>query len=147
MFFANYSQGFRPPVTARTGGQLASNQTAGSAFENYRIPVYSLTDELDNYEIGMKGDFLDDTLRINATAYSSEINDLQTSRFDPTNIAFFYFTDNVGTAEITGIDAVFTWQLTDNFVLSGALRLLENEITKLNTTTNKLSATVGRKLT
>lgn len=146
MFFANYSQGFRPPVTARTGGQLASNQTPGSAFENYRIPVYSLTDELDNYEIGMKGDFLDDTLRINATAYSSEINDLQTSRFDPTNIAFFYFTDNVGTADIKGLDADFTWQLTDNFVLSGAFSLLDTEITELNSTMTNLSAPLGSEL-
>ncbi len=146
MFFANYSQGFRPPVTARTGGQLASNQTPGSAFENYRIPVYSLTDELDNYEIGMKGDFLEDTLRINATAYSSEINDLQTSRFDPTNIAFFYFTDNVGTADIKGLDADFTWQLTDNFVLSGAFSLLDTEITELNSTMTNLSAPLGSEL-
>ena len=121
MFFANYSQGFRPPVTARTGGQLASNQSPGSAFEGYRIPVYSLTDELENYEIGMKGDFFDQTLRINATAYSSEINDLQTSRFDPTNIAFFYFTDNVGTADIKGIDADFVWQATDNLLISGGI--------------------------
>ena len=94
----------------------------------------------------MKGDFLDDTLRINATAYSSEINDLQTSRFDPTNIAFFYFTDNVGTAEIKGLDADFTWQLTDNFVLSGAFSLLDTEITELNSTMTNLSAPLGSEL-
>ncbi|MCH2057603.1 MAG: TonB-dependent receptor [Thalassotalea sp.] len=146
MFFANYSEGFRPPVTARTGGQLASNQTAGSAFEGYRIPVYSLTDELENYEVGMKGDFFDRSLRFNATAHSSEINDLQTSRFDPTNIAFFYFTDNVGTAEIKGIDADFVWQATDNLIISGAFSILDTEITKLNPTMTNLSAPVGSAL-
>ncbi|WP_448211619.1 TonB-dependent receptor [Colwellia sp. MEBiC06753] len=146
MFFANYSEGFRPPVTARTGGQLASNQTPGSAFEGYRIPVYSLTDELENYEVGMKGDFFDRTLRFNATAYSSEINDLQTSRFDPTNIAFFYFTDNVGTAEIKGLDADFVWQATSNLMISGAFSILNTEITKLNSTMQNLSAPVGSKL-
>ncbi|GLX84562.1 TonB-dependent receptor [Thalassotalea loyana] len=146
MFFANYSEGFRPPVTARTGGQLASNQTPGSAFEGYRIPVYSLTDELTNYEVGMKGDFFDRVLRVNATAYSSEINDLQTSRFDPTNIAFFYFTDNVGTAEIKGLDADFVWQATDNLIISGAFSILDTEITKLNPTMTNLSAPVGSEL-
>lgn len=146
MFFANYSEGFRPPVTARTGGALASNQTPGSAFEGYRIPVYSLTDTLENYEIGMKGDFFDRSLRFNATAYSSEINDLQTSRFDPTNIAFFYFTDNVGTAEIKGIDADFTWRATDNLIISGAFSLLDTEITELNPTMTNLSAPVGSSL-
>lgn len=146
MFFANYSEGFRPPVTARTGGALASNQTEGSAFENYRIPVYSLTDKLENYEIGMKGDFFNRSLRLNATAYSSEINDLQTSRFDPTNIAFFYFTDNVGTAEIKGLDADFTWRATDNLIISGAFSLLDTEITELNSTMTNLSAPVGSSL-
>jgi len=146
MFFANYSEGFRPPVTARTGGQLASNQSPGSAFEGYRIPVYSLTDELENYEIGMKSDFFDHTLRLNATLYSSEINDLQTSRFDPTNIAFFYFTDNVGTAEIKGLDADFIWQATDNLIISGAFSVLDTEITELNGTMTNLSAPLGSKL-
>ena len=146
MFFANYSEGFRPPVTARTGGQLASNQTPGSAFEGYRIPVYSLTDTLENYELGMKGDFFDRSLRFNATAYASEINDLQTSRFDPTNIAFFYFTDNVGTAEIKGLDADFTWRASGNLIISGAFSLLDTEITELNPTMQNLSAPVGSSL-
>ena len=57
----------------------------------------------------MKGDFLDSTLRINATAFYSEITDLQTSRFDPSNISFLVFTDNVGDAEIRGLDADITW--------------------------------------
>lgn len=146
MFFANYSEGFRPPVTARTGGQLASNQTPGSAFEDYRIPVYSLTDTLENYELGMKGDFFDRSFRFNATAYASEINDLQTSRFDPTNIAFFYFTDNVGTAEIKGLDADFTWRASGNLIISGAFSLLDTEITELNPTMQNLSAPVGSSL-
>ncbi|MFC3096113.1 TonB-dependent receptor [Alteromonas sediminis] len=146
LLFANYSEGFRPPVTARTGGQLARNQTAGSAFEGFRIPVYSTTDTLDNYELGMKGDFFDGLLRLNATAYYSEISDLQTSRFDPTNIAFFYFTDNVGEAEIKGLDADFTWLATDNLVISGALSLLDTEITRLNSTMVNLAPPVGSSL-
>jgi len=146
LLFANYSEGFRPPVTARTGGLQARNQTPGSAFEGYRIPVYSLTDTLDNYELGMKGDFFDGQLRLNATAYYSEISDLQTSRFDPTNVAFFYFTDNVGEAEIKGIDADFTWLATDNLVISGALSLLDTELTRLNSTMNNLAPPVGSRL-
>ncbi|MBO9490039.1 TonB-dependent receptor [Endozoicomonas sp. G2_1] len=146
LLFANYSEGFRPPVTARTGGNLARNQTAGSAFENFRIPVYSLTDTLDNYELGLKGDFFDSILRFNATAYYSDIKDLQTSRFDPTNIAFFYFTDNVGEAEIKGLDIDFTWLATDNLVISGALSLLDTEITRLNSTLVNLAPPVGSSL-
>ena len=98
MVFASYSEGFRPPVTNRVGGGSAANQEG--AFEGFRIPVYSTTDSLDNVEIGFKSTLLDQSLRFNATAYYSKISDLQTSRYDPTNISFLVFTDNVGDAEI-----------------------------------------------
>ncbi len=107
MLFASYSEGFRPPVTNRVGGGLAKNQEG--AFDGFRIPVYSTTDSLDNIEIGFKSTLFDQSLRVNATAYYSKISDLQTSRFDPTNISFLVFTDNVGDAEIKGIDGDFTW--------------------------------------
>ena len=96
LLFGTYSQGFRPPVTNRVGASLANVQTG--PFEGFRVPVSSSTDDLDNYELGMKGDFLDNTLRFNATYFYSEITDLQTSRFDPTNISFLWFADNVGDA-------------------------------------------------
>lgn len=144
LLFANYSEGFRPPVTNRVGGGLASNQSG--TFENFRIPVYSTTDELDNYEIGMKGDFLDGSVRINATAYYSEITDLQTSRFDPTNISFLVFTDNVGDAEIRGLDADITWLATDDLVISAAFSVLDTELTRVNAELEGIAAGVGSAL-
>ena len=144
LVFANYSEGFRPPVTNRVGGGLASNQSG--KFENFRIPVYSTTDTLDNYEVGMKGDFLDGILRVNATAYYSEITDLQTSRFDPTNISFLVFTDNVGDAEIKGMDANITWLATDDLVINAAFSLLDTELTRINSELAGISAGVGSEL-
>ncbi len=144
LLFANYSEGFRPPVTNRVGGGLASSQTG--RFENFRIPVYSLTDTLDNYELGMKGDFLDGILRVNATAFYSEITDLQTSRFDPTNISFLVFTDNVGDAEIKGIDADVTWLATDDLVINAAFSVLDTELVSINEELRGISAGVGAEL-
>lgn len=144
LLFTTYSEGFRPPVTNRVGGGLATNQNG--AFEGFRIPVYSLTDTLDNYEIGLKGDFLDSTLRINATAYYSEITDLQTSRFDPTNISFLVFTDNVGDAEIKGIDADITWLATDNLIINSAVSILDTELTSVNPELQGIAAPVGAEL-
>jgi outer membrane receptor protein involved in Fe transport len=117
-------------VTNRVGGGLAKNQQG--AFDGFRIPVYSTTDTLTNYEVGMKGDFLDGILRLNATAYMSNIDDLQTSRFDPTNISFLVFTDNVGDAEIKGIDGDLTWVATDNLVIDAAFSILDTELTRIN---------------
>ena len=68
----------------------------------------ALTDDLTSYEVGMKGDFADGRLRFNATWYHSAIDNLQLSRFDPSNVAFLYFIENVGDAEING------WTRTSN---------------------------------
>ncbi|WP_100656697.1 TonB-dependent receptor [Alteromonas flava] len=144
LLFTTYSEGFRPPVTNRVGGGQATNQSG--AFEGFRIPVYSLTDTLDNYEIGMKGDFLDGILRINATAYYSEITDLQTSRFDPTNISFLVFTDNVGDAEIKGLDADITWLATDDLVINASFSMLDTELTRINPELQGIAPGVGSEL-
>lgn len=144
LFFATYSEGFRPPVTNRVGGGLATNQSG--AFDGFRIPVYSTTDTLKNYEVGMKGDFFDGILRVNATAFFSDITDLQTSRFDPTNISFLVFTDNVGDAEIKGIDGDITWLATDNLIIDAAFSLLDTELTRINSELDGIAPPVGAEL-
>lgn len=144
MVFASYSEGFRPPVTNRVGGGSAANQEG--AFEGFRIPVYSTTDSLDNVEIGFKSTLFDQSLRFNATAYYSKISDLQTSRYDPTNISFLVFTDNVGDAEIKGIDGDFSWVATDNLVISGAFSFLDTELTSINAQLDGIAPPEGSRL-
>ena len=144
MLFTTYAQGFRPPVTNRVGAGLANNQTG--AFAGFRIPVSSETDDLDNYELGMKADLLDRTLRLNVTGYYSEIKNLQLSRFDPTNINFLWFADNVGDAKIKGIDGDFVWLATDALTISGAFSMLDTEITRLNPELQGIAAPVGSAL-
>ncbi|MBL4631631.1 MAG: TonB-dependent receptor, partial [Paraglaciecola sp.] len=144
LLFTTYSEGFRPPVTNRVGGGLASNQSG--AFEGFRIPVYSTTDSLDNYELGIKADLFDGILRVNATAYYSEISDLQTSRYDPTNISFLVFTDNVGDAEIKGLDADITWLASDNLVINAAFSLLDTQLTRINDELAGIAPGVGSRL-
>jgi iron complex outermembrane receptor protein len=144
LFFATYSEGFRPPVTNRVGGGLATNQQG--AFDGFRIPVYSETDTLTNYEVGMKGDFFDGVLRVNATAFFSDIEDLQTSRFDPTNVSFLVFTDNVGDAEIKGVDGDITWLATDNLILDASFSLLDTELISVNDELAGIAPPVGSEL-
>jgi outer membrane receptor protein involved in Fe transport len=144
MLFASYSEGFRPPVTNRVGGGSAKNQEG--AFDGFRIPVYSTTDSLDNVEFGFKSTLFDQSLRFNATAYYSKISDLQTSRFDPTNISFLVFTDNVGDAEIKGIDGDFSWAATDNLIISGAFSFIDTELTSVNNELAGIAPSVGSRL-
>lgn len=144
MVFASYSEGFRPPVTNRVGGGSAKSQEG--AFDGFRIPVYSTTDSLDNVELGFKSTLFDQNLRFNATAYYSKISNLQTSRYDPTNISFLVFTDNVGDAEIKGIDGDFSWVATDNLIISGAFSLINAELTSVNAQLNGIAPPEGSRL-
>jgi iron complex outermembrane recepter protein len=144
MVFAAYSEGFRPPVTNRVGGGLAKNQAG--AFEGFRIPVYSTTDSLDNVELGIKSTSFDQTVRFNATAYYSKISDLQTSRFDPTNISFLVFTDNVGDAQIKGLDGDFSWVATDDLMISGAFSYIDSKLTSVNAELAGIAPAVGSAL-
>lgn len=144
LFFLSYAQGFRPPVTNRVGGGLANNQNG--VFDGFRIPVYSQTDDLDNFEIGMKSEFLNNRLRVNATLFQSEISDLQTSRFDPANISFLWFADNVGDAEIRGLDTDFAYRASENLTLAGSFSFLDTEITRANPELQGIAAPVGSRL-
>ena len=146
MVFATYGEGFRHGVTNRNAGVGARNPRGLSAYDGYRVPAIAETDEMETWEIGMKGDFADNTLRLNATAYFSEITDLQVSRFDPANVAFLVFIENVGDAEILGLDADFTWLATPNLTISGAVSLIDSEITRINPQLNEISVPEGSEL-
>ncbi len=130
MVFGAWSQGFRPQTSNRNAGQPSANQTG--VYEGYLVPAIGRTDELENYEIGIKSDFFDGLVRLNATAYHSEITDLQISRFDPANVAFLVFIENAGDAEIDGLDADFQWNATDNLTIFGAASFVDNELTRIN---------------
>jgi len=144
MFYAIYSEGYRPATQNRNAGQLAANQSG--VYEGYVVPAVAVTDTLENYEIGMKGEFLDRTLRINASAYMTDITDLQVSRFDPSNVAFLVFMENVGDAETQGLDVDFQWLATDNLTITGAFSLLDTEITSLNPQLEGVAVPVGSEL-
>ena len=144
LLFATYSEGFRPQVTNRNAGVASGNQEG--VFAGYVVPAVSTSDELTNFEFGLKGDFLDGTLRLNATYYNSEIEELQSTRFDPSNIAFLVFIENIGDADIQGIDLDYVWAPTDNLTISGAASWVDSEITRLNPQLQGLAAPVGSEL-
>ena len=144
LLFTTFGQGFRPPVTNRNAGKRSNNQMG--VYEGYRVPAIALTDKMDNYEWGIKADFFDRTLRVNATGYYSEIDDLQVSRFDPANVAFLVFIENVGDAEILGADGDFTWAPTDNLTIAGAFSFVDSEITRLNPQLEGIAVPVGSEL-
>ena len=144
LLFATFSEGYRPATLNRNGGQFANVQTG--VFENYAVPPVALTDHLFNYEAGLKGDFFGGRLRVNATAYLTRLEDLQVSRYDPVNVAFNYFIENVGDARTRGLDVDFHWLPTVALTVSGAFSLLDTELTRLNAQLANVSIPVGAEL-
>jgi len=144
LLFGGYSEGFRPQTVNRNAGQPAGNQSG--VYQGYLVPAIAKTDELENFEIGVKGDFFDRRLRLNATAYTSEISDLQTSRFDPVNIAFLVFIENIGDADVSGLDADFQWAVSDNWTILGAISLTDTELTRANPQLFEVVVPVGSEL-
>ena len=130
LVFMSYAEGYRPATLNRSAGQLSANQTG--IFENYVVPAVAETDNLTSYEIGMKSVLFNGSLRLNASLYQTDISGLQVSRFDPSNVAFMFFVENVGDAETKGLDADFQWAPSTALTISGAFSLLDTEITKLN---------------
>ena len=142
--FATFSEGYRPATLNRNAGQFANTQTG--VFEGYAVPPVALTDHLFNYELGMKGDFLAGRLRVDATAYRTRIEDLQVSRYDPVNVAFTYFVENVGDSEAHGVDVNFQWLASDALTVAGAFSWLDTELTALNAQLAGISVPVGAAL-
>ena len=144
LLFATYAEGYRPAAQNRNAGQLATNQSG--VYEGYVVPAMALTDEISSFEVGMKGDFLDGSLRLNATYFSTTIDELQVSRFDPSNVAFLYFLENIGDAESSGLDVDFQWAASENLTLAGAASFLGTELTRLNPQLRGIAVPVGSEL-
>lgn len=129
MFYATWSEGFRPGLLNRPGG--ASN---GAGFT---VPFALDTDDVTNLELGWKADLLNYTLRFNGSLFFVDIERLQTTIFDP-SITNLFFSDNAADAEVRGIEGDFIWQpeSVQGLTVSGAFSMLDTEITRVITPTN-----------
>ena len=144
LLFVTYSEGYRPATQNRNAGQLSTNQK--DVFENYVVPAMAVTDDLSSFELGMKGDFPASFLRVNATFYRTQIDNLQLSRFDPSNVAFLFFIENVGDAETTGFDVDLQWAPTPSLTIFSAFSWLNTELVRLNPQLDGIAVPVGSEL-
>jgi len=91
LIYATVSEGFR------VGGTNAANLPFAS-----NIPRTYDPDQLRNYELGVKSDFWDKRLRVNAAAYALRWSNIQISSVDATGA--FPFVTNAGTASVDGFE-------------------------------------------
>lgn len=101
MGYASFNRGFR-----------------SGTFVPQASPVIVLEPELvDAYELGLKTDLFDRSVRFNIAAFYYDQTNVQVQQV----IAGVNSVYNANGAEIRGVDADFSWRLTDNFRIFGGI--------------------------
>ena len=136
MFYATYSEGFRPGLLNRPGGTTRNG---------YTVPYAVGTDEVRNYEIGWKTKLFDNQLLFNGSAFFVDIKGLQTSILDP-SISNLFFSDNAANAWTRGVEGEITFapRAVEGLTVSGAFSVIDTKITKVLLQTSYVQ--VGQKL-
>ncbi|MBT8130917.1 MAG: TonB-dependent receptor, partial [Gammaproteobacteria bacterium] len=126
------------PVPGRTFyGKIARGYKAGGF--NLGLPAEADNDTLLydgeylwNYEVGATTSWLDNRLRLNATAFWMQRDDQQvqsSTQLDPNNPAtFVFFTDNAGKGRNVGAEIELEYATTQNLDLYANLGFLKTEI-------------------
>jgi len=103
----------------RPGGSLYDlNKTQGTA---QTVKPFSYTsDNLINHELGLKGEFLNHRLRVNASAYLMHWNDVQSApQGFLTSVLGFTDTVNGPSYTVKGLELQLTARMTDGLTLEG----------------------------
>ncbi len=111
--YISYSEGFR------SGGFNGRNQNLAN------IGPFD-PEFVENWEIGMKGDFADSTLRLNLAAFQTDYKNKQEEIIEPDGFGGSNtVVRNASTAEMKGVEAELTWVATDSLVFLANLGYLD----------------------
>lgn len=110
--YAGYSQGFK------SGGYNLGNLQ----------PAFD-PEEIDQYEIGMRSEWLGRRLRVNVSAFYSDYTDLQVSKINGVVTTI----ENAAEAELYGLELEVTALVGENFTIESTLGLLESEFKEYTT--------------
>lgn len=131
------------PLTTEYPLDADGNRIVKNRYENTYDP-----EEVTTFELGVKADLLDDRLRLMATLFYSDYQDMQIATAKPLFVTYsferdedgvetdevtaneftVFQTDNIGKAEIKGLEVEFDWAVTEHGRLSGHATWLDTEI-------------------
>lgn len=115
--YAAYSRGFKSGGFDMRGDATATPDTV----QGYDPEI------VDSYELGMKGDFAEDRLRINASIFYTDYSGQQVTTQVPnlTNTGVVSFVDNVGDSRIKGAEIEATAVLASDLVANLSLGYID----------------------
>jgi iron complex outermembrane receptor protein len=117
MVYFLFSQGFRL-------GGVNSQRAANTG----NVPRSYNPDYLDNYELGIKSQWLDNTLQLNASLFYMDWEDYQSEVFG-VGAWWVRGTTNGNGAETKGAEINLAWQATQNMKIEGSLFLANAKFT------------------
>lgn len=83
-------------------------------------------ESVENYELGMKGDFADNTIRLNLAAFYTDYSDKQEEIIEPDGFGGSNtVVRNAATVEIMGLEGEFTWVASENLIINANLGWLD----------------------
>jgi len=97
---------------------------------------------LDMVELGMKGNFADNRVRVNLAAYYYDYSGLQVTRASG-GLNASATTENAAEAEIYGFDADITWLASQSLSITAGLNLLDTEYTDYEAAAKSFNGTPG----
>ena len=129
--YLTWSQGFRPggfnrTATSPDGSQISLKGiapfTAGSsATRQFNKPVGFGSDNLVNNEIGLKSEWLEHRLQVNASIYQMDWKDVQLPLFDPVHLGNTTFVINGPTYQVKGFEIQFVGKVSEQLTVQGSL--------------------------
>ncbi len=95
-----------------------------------------------NFEVGLKG--AGERYRYAVTAYFLEVDDVQTINLVPVGAGFTGLISNVGKVESTGLELEGTFLLSDDFLVSGTVGLIDAEMKDTLDPTGAIDPSTGQ---
>lgn len=125
--FASYKEGFKSGGVDNSALPSASlDPNANPDFPDFLI--YE-SEEAEGFEVGMKANLLDGSMRLNATVFTYDYSDLQTQLFDSEAIQFTTF--NASKLRTEGVEVDMLWETNvEGLVVRGALALTDAQYTE-----------------
>lgn len=123
MIYASHDKGFKSGGINRELNLCGRGGPCVSSSQAFWDPEITY-----NYEIGIKSEWLDRRLRLNAALFYQVYEDFQVNQTLPGDSGVLL--TNAAEVQSTGIEADFTWLATNRFTLSGSLAYMETEYDK-----------------
>ena len=127
--YASYGVGFR------SGGfnNIGSEATINNAFGSYPTAPQNLRDNYDKettdtYELGVKSQWLDNRLRVNAATFYTEVDDYQFFNFFAGPFGLLRVVNNIDKVEIYGAEIDFAYAFNSYLTFSGGYGAINSEI-------------------